>query len=93
MLIPEERQKETMYRITKCCGNCSNFSYYGGNQRRGVCLFNLTRPTNFHNKNMYDKYPRTHIMALCDEHIFRSKKGFKKVYAWCQAEILEDYEY
>jgi len=45
----------------------------------------------FYKKDMYDKYPSTHITAVCDYHKWTSSKNsLKKVTDWCGAEYMGD---
>lgn len=91
MKIKKEKREETFYRVTPCCGNCSFFGYYKGNQRRGVCYHDIDLPEAYYNKDMYDKYPRTHATCTCDNHKLRSKKRTQaNIKRWCGGEFLED---
>lgn len=105
-MIDEEKRDDSMYRVTKCCGNCTYGGYYKGKQRRMVCIHGISpdprqkgRPPKqkrvkidrFNNKAMYDKYPRTHATCVCDNHKW-TNGGLKKVENWCGAKPMEDYD-
>ncbi len=106
MLIDEEKREDSMFRIVKCCGNCEHSSYFKGKQRRLVCIHGIkpdprkvgkpspNRKDNhlekFYKKNMYDRFPATHVTAVCDFHKW-SSKGTKSVTEWCGAERMEEY--
>jgi hypothetical protein len=86
--IPEEKRNDTLFRITRCCGNCSFFGYYKGKQRRGICLHGYQRPKFSYEKNMYDKYPKTHVTCVCDNHSLRNPPILRKITNWCGAEFI-----
>ena len=40
------------HRQIRCCGNCTNFFYYSGKGRRGVCFSGIVRPKKFYSKQI-----------------------------------------
>ncbi len=107
MQIDKDKQEESMYRIIKCCGNCKHSAYYRGKQRRLVCLHGIRDPKKkgkpsikrkdnhlekFYKKNMYERFPVTHITAVCDYHKSTGPVRAKQVTDWCGAKIMEGYD-
>lgn len=95
---PEDNDGRSNYRITRCCGNCKFFWYYGNSQRKGNCRLGHPlgqkksykgsfRRTDKHNKTLWKP---THITCVCEKHQFRSRvTSIAKVTDYCGAKLDE----